>query len=381
MVSFFFALLVIQQQQRETFGLQQPATLSKTVPELGALVGGTGRAATIWEALRRGVEPLLGGGEELSRPTRAALERAGITRFVPAETETASKAADGTTKLLVRLADGLAVETVLIPHAYKPRTTLCVSTQVGCDRGCRFCATATMGLRRNLTACEIAAQYFCAMPYADDTEKPLTNVVLFGMGDAGVNAENAAKAAEILTDDFRFGLAKAKVTASTVGPGPEAFRVLAKAPCALAWSVHSANDHLRRQLVPTHSRYSVKELRQFLIDALSLRPAKRTRTLMIAATLIAGVNDRDEDAAELAAFVGPLVDVAGKVNIDLIPVNAVDHAPHFRRPSEARVRRFLQVLRQVEPRIYVAVRTTRGDDENAACGQLLISSKARLQKR
>jgi len=289
---------------------------------------------------------------------------------------------------LVRLDDGLGVETVLIPHASLPRTTLCVSTQVGCDRGCNFCATGTLGLTRNLTASEIAAQFFLALEYLrkenvpQNSKKPLSNVVMMGMGDAGINCINAAQAAAILTDQERFGLAKSKCTISTVGPSPEAFMALAVAPCMLAWSLHSPNDELRRLLVPTHTIYSTVQLRQALIDALLTRPAARSRTLMVAATLIAGINDSDDDARHLAHFVGPLVDACVKLNVDLIPVNPVAHAPHFHRPSTQRLRAFAHVVKLHEPRVHVALRVTRGDDENAACGQLLVAdSHSRLHRQ
>ena len=363
-------------------GLQMSAPLMNKVSplalplsELTEVVGGSGRAKSIWDSLKKGVDPLAEDGL-LTKKTREALESLGLSdRLVPAVVESATVAEDGTTKLLVRFNDGLAVETVLIPHATLPRTTLCVSTQVGCDRGCAFCATARMGLVRNLTASEIAAQYFCALPYGRDASKPLSNVVLFGMGDAGVNCVEAAAACAILTDDQRFNLARAKVTASTVGPNPEVFKVLAAAPCMLAWSVHSPNDALRKQLVPTHAHFSAVDLRQGLVEALSSRPTLRTRTLMVTATLIEGINDSDQDAKDLALFIKPLVDVAIKLNVDLIPVNPVDHATHFKRPSFERVSQFADVVRQHEPRVHVAVRVTRGDDQNAACGQLLIRQK------
>ncbi|KAJ8600511.1 hypothetical protein CTAYLR_009205 [Chrysophaeum taylorii] len=353
-------------------------TLSLPTDELAALVGGTGRAKSVWDEVRRGIEPL-SSTSRITSKTRAALEAAGVKQFVPGHPEAVSVARDGTTKLLVRFDDGLAVETVLIPHLKLPRTTLCVSTQVGCDRGCGFCATAAMGLARNLTACEIAAQFYWAKDYA--TAAPLTNVVFMGMGDAGVNCDASAAAAVALTDHTKFGLARSKVTISTVGPSPTSFRVLAQSPGMLAWSVHAADDDLRRQLVPTQ-RYSLIELRAGLVDALASRPTVRMRTLMIAATLIQGVNDRDDDAVRLAEFVGPLVDVATKVLLDLIPVNAVDHAPHFQRPDHDRIFKFMDVLRRVEPRVHVAVRITRGDDECAACGQLAVKdSQARVVRR
>ena len=360
----------------KAIALSPTTTLSTSLKDLSNAVGGSGRAKGIWEALRRGVEPL----DEVSMKTRQHLASKGIQRFVPATAESAQRAADGTTKLLVRFNDGLAVETVLIPHWSLPRTTLCVSTQVGCDRGCRFCATGKMGLLRNLTASEIAAQYFCALPYAEDAEKPLSNVVFMGMGDAGINCDSAADAARILTDDFKFKLAKHKLTVSTVGPNPFVFQTLADAPCQIAWSLHTPHDDLRRNLVPSSQRYTTVELRDGLITALKSRSAVRTRTLMIAVTLIAGINDSDDDAQDLVEFVGPLIDDAAvKLNLDLIPVNPID-GEAFQRPSDDRIRAFVTLLRHLEPRIHVAVRLTRGDDQNAACGQLLLQHQRRRSR-
>lgn len=354
----------------------QPMSLSSK--ELTKLVGGSGRAKSIWQSLKTGVDPLLAPPSQnddlpftLTPKTRGALEQNGIDSLVPGFVESTSLARDGTRKLLVRFEDGLAVESVVIPHLRMDRTTLCVSTQVGCDRGCSFCATAQMGLVRNLTASEIAAQYFHATKFAS-----MTNVVFMGMGDAGRNTEAARDAAEILTDPFKFGLAKTKVTISTVGPSPQAFLELAEANAMLAWSIHSADDDLRKQLVPTHSKnkYTMVDLRDGLIAALKTRPAVRARTLMCAATIIKGINDSDEDAARLARFVGPLVDACSKVNIDLIPVNPVEHAPHFESPSTERLDSFRDVVKSTEPRVHVAYRVQRGDDANAACGQLALHS-------
>ena len=135
-------------------------------------------------------------------------------------------------------------------------------------------------------------------------------------------------------------------------------------------------DALRRKLVPS-ANYTVAELRDGLIAALEGRSARR-RTLMLAATLIAGVNDSDEDARTLAAFVGPLVDAAQKVNVDLIPVNPTSHAPDYARPSDARPTAYAAALKAVEPRVHCALRIQRGDDESAACGQLAVDRRPAL---
>jgi len=354
------------------------ATLALPFDELTALVGGSGRARSVWDALRAGVEPLSDAASPITIGARRALVECGVTTFVPAALEEESVARDGTTKLLLRLRDGLAVEAVLIPHAFLPRTTLCVSSQVGCDRGCRFCATARMGLVRDLTADEIVAQVVVARRVAakNPAMPPLTNIVFMGMGDAGRNVGHVKDAAAALVDGDKFRMARSKITISTVGPSPEAFSDLSDAEGMLAWSVHSADDALRRKLVPS-ANYTVAELRDGLIAALEGR-SKRRRTLMLAATLIAGVNDSDEDARTLAAFVGPLVDAARKVNVDLIPVNPTSHAPEYARPSDARLTAYAAALRAVEPRVHIALRIQRGDDESAACGQLAVDRRPAL---
>ena len=351
------------------------STLALPFPELKELVGGAGRARSVWDAVRAGEEPL--DSDLVTIGARRALIACGATRFVPATLAETHVAKDGTTKLLVRLADGLAVEAVLIPHPTRPRTTLCVSSQVGCDRGCRFCATARMGLVRQLTADEILAQFAIAAKVAreSDAMPPLTNIVFMGMGDAGRNVDHVKAAATSLVDGDKFRMARSKITISTVGPSPEAFAALADADGMLAWSIHAADEGLRRKLVPS-SRHPLPELRRGLIDALEARPARR-RTLMLAATLIRDVNDSDDDAAKLAEFIGPIVDAAGKCNVDLIPCNPTDHTD-FESPSTERVLAYAAKIRELEPRVHVATRLQRGDDESAACGQLLVSRKPEL---
>ena len=199
--------------------------------------------------------------------------------------------------------------------------------------------------------------------------------LLADMGDAGRYVDHVKAAATSLVDGDKFRMARSKITISTVGPSPEAFAALADADGMLAWSIHAADEDLRRKLVPS-SRHPLPELRRGLIDALEARPARR-RTLMLAATLIRDVNDSDDDAAKLADFIGPIVDAAGKCNVDLIPCNPTDHTD-FESPSTERVLAYAAKIRELEPRVHVATRLQRGDDESAACGQLLVSRKPEL---
>ncbi len=284
-----------------------------------------------------------------------------------------SRASDSTTKLLLRLSDGLEIETVIIPWNGQ-RSTLCMSTQVGCRQGCKFCATGRMGRIRNLTTDEILAQMFFAKKICRLEGLPdVSNIVFMGMGESADNADNVIKATEILTTRELFQLAAAKVTVSTVGPSPEAFKRFAKAPCVIAWSVHAANDQLRRKLVPT-TTYPMVELRQGLIDALLERPANHLRTTMLEVALMKGVNDSVKEADELVEFARVITDsVPGcKLMVNLIPFNDIGNT-EFERPNPEDVETFRKRLQ--EQGLFSQVRTTRGDDKTAACGQLSTNRK------
>ena len=234
--------------------------------------------------------------------------------------------------------------------------------------GCTFCATGRMGKLRSLTSDEILLQMFFARKICRIHELPaISNVVFMGMGEPADNMEAVIRATEILTTRELFQLSANKVTVSTVAPTPDAFRRLGKAPCVLAWSVHAANDDLRKQLVPT-TNFSMSELRQGMMDALLDRPIN-FRTAMWEVALLAGVNDSLEAADELAAFAQVFVDeVPGaKLMVNLIPFNDIGH-PLYKKPSREAVVAFQQRL--WSHGIYAHIRTTRGDDESAACGQL-----------
>lgn len=192
-----------------------------------------------------------------------------------------------------------------------------------------------------------------------------------GMGDAGRNMAAVGTAVECMTDRQRMEMAPAKITLSTVGPSPEAFMTLARMPGTLAWSLHSPDDKIRKFLVPS-TRYSAVELREGLLKALASRPIIRSRTIMIALTLIDQVNDSTEDALKLAEFVQPMFEIAPKIALDLIPYN--DNKLHgFKRPNRERVLAFQRVLR--EKGFFCSVRVTRGDEESAACGMLATERK------
>lgn len=353
--------------------LPPDALLTTTREQLGEVLGGSGRAALVWDCLRRGEDPMDAPSVSERAKGLLALAGLGLSRTGTLSHRTVTR--DGTVKLLIRLADGLEVETVLIPWPERGRTTICVSSQVGCAQACTFCATGRMGRLRSLSAEEILLQAFYGRQVVRELAMPpLEGVVFMGMGEPADNADEVVAAARALGDDSRFRFSRSRVTISTVAPSPDAFSSLARAGCVLAWSVHAAEDGLRRRLVPT-TRSSMADLREGLRQALLSLP-KNGRQCMIEVVLIEGVNDRPEDAAAMLAFLTPLIEATrhAKVMVDLIPYNSVDHADAFRKPSFERVSDYQRVLKAGG--IFTFVRTTRGDDGDAACGQLATRRKA-----
>jgi 23S rRNA (adenine2503-C2)-methyltransferase len=330
----------------------------------------------IRKLLRDGIDPLEFEGDNdhsLSDKTKVKIKDYmkddPLFTVIPME-ETLSSC--GTRKYLQLLQDGSKIESVLIPAYKYDRTTLCVSTQVGCDRRCVFCATGKMGLLRNLTSLEIVSQVYHGLLISlREKMPPMTNVVLMGMGDAGRNIDNVGAAVRCLVDRDRFSMAASKCTVSTVGPSPEAFMELAKIPATLAWSLHAADDGVRKLLVPS-TKHTTVELRDGLMAALLTRPAMKTRTIMVAITLIEGINDSLEHAKQLADFMRPVLTVAPKIALDLIPYNDIN-TNNFKRPSTAAVNQFQALLRQEG--YFVSVRITRGDSESSACGMLTTKKK------
>jgi 23S rRNA (adenine2503-C2)-methyltransferase len=244
-----------------------------------------------------------------------------------------------------------------------------------------------MGAIRNLTADEIVVQFYYARQQVRRLGLPsIANVVFMGMGEPTDNAQAVQKAISILTTRALFQLSATKVTLSTVAPTPDVFEAFSQTPCVLAWSVHAARDVVRRRLVPT-TRYTMNELCDGLIKALKERPVK-LRTTMWEVVLIDSVNDSMDDADALADLANKLTgSVPGcKLMINLIPYNDIGHASDamqkdivyshvsdtYRRPSPESVRTFQNRL--WSHGIYAHVRSTRGDDETAACGQLVTAS-------
>jgi len=361
--------------------------LTMPFSDLSDVLQGTGKAKIFWKSIKQGIDPLSvtapldSDVECLSDKAKGLLREYMLSRHGTTEAalfpttvthETLSKC--GTRKLLQSLPDGQSIESVLIPSYKHSRTTLCVSTQVGCDRGCAFCLTGKMGLLRNLTSAEIVSQVFRGLQVAKREQMPqMTNVVFMGMGDAGRNLESVGAAVNTMVNRDCLEMAPSKITISTVGPSPEIFSSIARLPATIAWSLHSPDDSIRRKLVPT-TRHTTLELRDGLLVALQSRPKLRNRTIMIALTLIAGINDSEEDALKLVDFVKPMLTIAPKIALDLIPYNDIA-VPAFERPTNDRVNNFQRVLR--ENGLFCSVRVTRGDEDSAACGMLATTEKVK----
>ena len=269
--------------------------------------------------------------------------------------------ADGTRKWLLDVGLGNAVEAVFIPEG--DRGTLCVSTQAGCAVNCAFCSTGRQGFNRNLTTGEIVGQLWMAehalRAGSGENERAISNVVLMGMGEPLQNYDAVLPALRLMLDDNAYGLSRRRVTLSTSGMVPQMDKLASDCPVALAVSLHAANDELRDTLVPLNKKYPLREL--LAACRRYLRTAPRD-FITFEYVMLAGVNDSDRHAVELSALVA---DVPCKVN--LIPFNPFPQSG-FERSSADRIRAFAQHL--TDAGIVTTTRKTRGDDIDAACGQL-----------
>lgn len=295
---------------------------------------------------------------DLGRDLRAELAAA-CTITTPV-IERQERSEDGTTKLLLRLADGKHIESVYIPDT--PAQTFCISTQVGCAMKCAFCLTGKMGIDRNLTAGEIAGQVRVLARELGMLDTRF-NIVLMGMGEPLHNYEHTMKGLRILADDHGLAMSGRRMTLSTVGVLP-ALERLATEPLMpnLAISLHATTEEQRDMLVPVNRKYGLKEL----LDACRRFPLKRRERITFEYVLLQDVNDTPEDARRLVRL---LHGIRGKVN--LLPLNEAAGIP-FARPSDDRVNRFAKVL--AEHGVTVSVRRSRGRDIRAACGQLITES-------
>ncbi len=265
-------------------------------------------------------------------------------------------AADGTRKWLLKVDGRNAVEAVFIPAPR--RGTLCVSIQAGCVLDCGFCSTGKQGFNRNLSAAEIIGQLWLANRLLEG-ERPVTNVVMMGMGEPLLNLDNVIPALRLMLDDRAYGLSRRRVTVSTAGVIPGIDRLRDECPVALAVSLHAPNDALRDRLVPVNRKYPLATL----VAACKRYLDKAPRDfIMFEYVMLDGVNDSDGHARELIGLAGS---VRGKFN--LIPFNPFPNSG-FRRSPPERIKRFAEVMQRAG--LTVTTRKTRGDDIAAACGQL-----------
>jgi 23S rRNA (adenine2503-C2)-methyltransferase len=303
--------------------------------------------------------------EEMSNLGRALREKlVEVAEVRPPEIARQQDSSDGTRKWAIRVEGGGLVETVLIPAGN--RATLCVSSQVGCALDCSFCSTGKQGFQRDLSAAEIIGQVWLAINSYDGFKpgdrRIVTNVVMMGMGEPLLNFDNVVAAMDLMLEDLAYGLSKRRVTLSTSGVVPALDRLAAVSEVSLAVSLHAPNDTLRNQLVPINRKYPIAVLLESCRNYMAAQSDKN-RVVTIEYTLIEGVNDQRDQALELAEL---LRDVPCKIN--LIPFNTFAQS-EYQRPSGNAVSRFWQVL--VDAGYIVTIRTTRGDDINAACGQLV----------
>ncbi|HEX2494158.1 MAG TPA: 23S rRNA (adenine(2503)-C(2))-methyltransferase RlmN [Steroidobacter sp.] len=300
---------------------------------------------------------------DLAKSFRERLKELAEVR--PPEIALAQASADGTRKWLLAMgsAQGInqAVEMVFIPEP--GRGTLCISSQIGCAMDCTFCSTAQQGFNRNLSVAEIVGQVWLAnreLGFAPGQDRVITNVVFMGMGEPLANHRNVVPAAKILMDDLGFDISRRRVTVSTSGLVPQMLRLAQETNCALAVSLHAPNDRLRNELVPINRKHPIAEL----LDACWQYVNKQNaRSITFEYVMLDGVNDRPEHAHELVRL---LKDRPVKIN--LIPFNPFP-GTRYRRSSAEAIEQFRDILNANG--VIATIRRTRGDDIDAACGQLV----------
>jgi 23S rRNA (adenine2503-C2)-methyltransferase len=277
-------------------------------------------------------------------------------------TEQVSK--DGTRKWMLRMDEVQGIETVYIPEP--DRGTLCISSQVGCAMDCTFCATAQQGFNRNLSAAEIVGQVWLAQrelaeshPATDEGRRSITNIVFMGMGEPLANYRNVLPAMRIFLDDLGYDLSRRRVTLSTSGLVPQIYKLAEECNVALAVSLHAPNDELRNELVPINRKHPIAEL----LDACWHYIDKQNgRSITFEYVMLDGVNDKPEHARQLARLMQ-----GHPAKLNLIPFN-VFPGTHYRRSPTATILKFRDILN--DHGVIATTRRTRGDDIEAACGQL-----------
>ena len=296
----------------------------------------------------------------LGKDLRDRLET--IAKIQLPELVTCQKSSDGTCKWVLKLDCGNCIETVYIPES--KRGTLCVSSQVGCALNCSFCSTGKQGFNRNLSTAEIIGQVWFAVRELSGIQgahdKKVTNVVMMGMGEPLLNYDNVVNAMDLMMHDFAYGLSKRRVTLSTSGILPEMERLRLQSPVSLAVSLHAPTDELRNVLVPVNKKYPLKDLMALCSRYFEKEPR---RVVTFEYVMLKGVNDQPEHAKQLIKL---LRDVPCKVN--LIPFNPFPMT-QYERSSLTAINAFRDLLMQKG--INTVTRKTRGDDVDAACGQLV----------
>lgn len=340
--------------------------LNYTFPELCAFMTGelgqpAFRARQVWQWLWRRRARSFSAMTSLSKDTRALLEERCVIRWPEVAQKQVSR--DGTTKFLLRLADGATVETVLIPGESREgrgRMTQCLSSQVGCAMGCTFCSTGGMGFSRNMTQAEILGQVLVARDYLDETpERPqLRNLVFMGMGEPLLNLRELMRSLETLNHESGLGFSPRRITVSTCGL-PQGLKELGESGLAfLAVSLHAPTQELRARIMPKAARWNLEDL----LAALARYPLKARERLTFEYLLLGGVNDSLEHARALARIMSRI-----KAKLNLILYNPVQGSP-YGAPAPEQVLAFERYL--WSRNITAVVRKSKGLDIQAACGQL-----------
>jgi len=332
------------------------------------------RAAQVFKWMhQRGVVDFA-GMTDISKALRQRLADCAIIEMPTVIKEWDSN--DGCRKFLIQVSGGSAIETVFIPE--RGRGTLCVSSQVGCSLDCSFCATGKQGFQRDLTSAEIIAQVWLAAnslgQFAEGESRKITNVVFMGMGEPLLNFDNVVNAMNIMMADNAYGISKRRLTLSTSGVVPQLDRLSQFTDASLAISLHAPNDELRNQLVPINKKYPIAQLIQSAKNYIDSLPDVR-RKITVEYTLIDHINDRPEHAYQLAELLRNV-----PVKINLIPFNPFSLS-NYKRVSNNALQRFYKIL--FEEGFIVTIRTTRGDDIAAACGQLAgdVNDKTKRAQR
>jgi 23S rRNA (adenine2503-C2)-methyltransferase len=300
----------------------------------------------------------------LSKALRRSLSQCGEIALPKIVLE--QRSIDGTHKWLLQLACGNRIETVFIPE--EGRGTLCISSQVGCALNCSFCSTARQGFNRNLSVAEIIGQLWMAKRALGE-EIQITNVVLMGMGEPLLNFDNVVPAMNLMMDDFAYGLSKRRITLSTAGVVPAIDRLARVSDVSLAVSLHAADDTVRNELVPINRKYPINEL----LQACKRYVAGARRKVTFEYVMLDGIND---SAAQAKTLVRLLSSVPSKVN--LIPFNPFPGAPYLCSSTTA-IDRFQAILQSAG--LVATRRKTRGNDIDAACGQLVGLVQTRTRRR